>query len=192
MSIGLSCLCSTLQFLISCLISCQTRLVSTVSSPLPVPRPRFSSLLLHQFPLSVGGDLTSPLKDWLIFTYIEFHCDMLSIYFKHQCIAFIFLLPNKTKLPCVSWSLLSHNSSFAYPHHHCTVISSLSLSQCCWSPCSPKRVGRSSWYLLATSKLRHMERITDGFWDVSCDRCFWLWLSRMRRKRWRGSQRDIF
>lgn len=95
---GLSCLCSALKFLISCLISCQTRLVSTVSSPLSVPHPSFSSLLLHQFPLSVGGDLTSPLKDWLIFTYIEFHCDMLSIYFKHQCISFLFF-PNKTKLP---------------------------------------------------------------------------------------------
>lgn len=88
--IGLSCLCSTLQYLISRLISCQTRLIRAVSSQLPVPHPSFSSLLLHQFLLSVGGDLTSPLEDWFIFTYIEFHCAMFSTYFENWCLTYCF------------------------------------------------------------------------------------------------------
>lgn len=87
---GLSCLCSTLQYLISHLICCQTRLVRAVSSPLTVPHPSFSSLLLHHFLLSVGGDLTSPLEDLLIFTYIEFNCAIFSTYFKYWCISYCF------------------------------------------------------------------------------------------------------
>lgn len=87
--IGLSCLCSTLQNLISHLISCQTRFIRAVSSPLPAPHPSFSSLLIHQFLISVGGDLASPLQDWLIFTYIEFHCAVFSTYFKHWYISYL-------------------------------------------------------------------------------------------------------
>lgn len=88
--IGLSCLCSRLQHLISHLICCQTRLIKAASSPLPVPHPSFSSLLLHQFLLSVGGDLTSPLEDWFIFTYIELHCAMFSKHFKCCCVSCLF------------------------------------------------------------------------------------------------------
>lgn len=86
--IGLSCLCSTLQYLISHLISCQTRFIRAASSPLPAPHPSFSSLLSCQSLVSVGGDLASPLKDWLIFTYIEFHCGVFSTSFKHWYISY--------------------------------------------------------------------------------------------------------
>lgn len=37
------------------------------------------------------------------------------------------IMLHKIKLALLSWSFLSHNSSFAHPHHCCTIISSLSL-----------------------------------------------------------------